>query len=228
MPHTTQAFLDFLHQEARQTERLYVLGDLFEYWAGDDDCDTPYHQKIIKAFADLTHQGVRLFWIAGNRDFLVGAQFAHRTGMQNLTDPSTHDIAGINLLLSHGDLLCTDDVSYMRFRQMVRQEAWQEQFLQKPLAERKAIIHGMRQASMQDQRLKSMAIMDVNQEAVDTLMETQHGSVLIHGHTHRTAQHQERAGIRYVLPDWDCDCTSDKRGGYLLLSHAGEFQFHYI
>lgn len=228
MPETSQAFLHFLRGAATQTEQLFVLGDLFEYWAGDDDCDDPYHQEIIKALAALTHAGVQLFWIAGNRDFLVGAQFAEKTGMQRLADPSTHEIAGLKLLLSHGDILCTDDVNYMQFRQMVRQTAWQQQFLQKPLAERKAIIQGMREASMQDQRQKTMAIMDVNQPAVDALMGAHNAPILIHGHTHRTAQHQEASGIRYVLPDWDCDNAQIKRGGYLSISHSGHIQFHYI
>lgn len=228
MPETTQAFLHFLNHTAKQTKQLYVLGDLFEYWAGDDDCDTSYHQAIIKAFSELTECGVQLFWIAGNRDFLVGAHFAEITGMHRLTDPSIQNISGLTLLLSHGDLLCTDDVNYMQFRNMVRQDAWQQQFLQKPLVERKAIIQGMRQASVQDQRNKTMAIMDVNQQAVDVTMKTHNAPILIHGHTHRTARHQEANGIRYVLPDWDCEKHGMQRGGFLSLDATGQFHFHYF
>lgn len=228
MPKTTQAFLHLLNHTAKQTERLYLLGDLFEYWAGDDDCDAPYHREIINALKKLTDSGVKLFWMAGNRDFLVGASFAEKTGVQRLTDPCIQNFADLKLLLSHGDILCTDDVNYMRFRQMVRQETWQQQFLQKPLAERKAIIQGMREASMQDQRKKTMAIMDVNQQAVDALMSSHDATILIHGHTHRTAQHQEAAGIRYVLPDWDCENPHAMRGGFLSISDAGQIQFHYL
>lgn len=228
MPKTTHAFLHFLNHTAKQTERLYLLGDLFEYWAGDDDCDAPYHQEIIGALKRLTDSGVKLFWMAGNRDFLVGASFAEKTGVQRLPDPCTHHVAGLKLLLSHGDILCTDDVNYMQFRQMVRQETWQQQFLQKPLTERKTIIQGMREASMQDQRQKTMAIMDVNQHAVDALMGSHDASILIHGHTHRTAQHLEVAGTRYVLPDWDCDNLQALRGGFLSLDAKAQFRFHYV
>lgn len=228
MPKTTLAFLHFLGHTATQAKRLYLLGDLFEYWPGDDDCDAPYHQTIIAALKNLTDSGVQLYWIAGNRDFLVGAEFAHKTGVQQLADPCTIKLAEFKLLLSHGDCLCTDDVNYMRFKEMVRQEAWQQEFLQKPLTERKAIIQGMREASMQDQRQKSMSIMDVNQDAVDALMQDHDAAILIHGHTHRTAQHQESRGTRYVLPDWDCDHALVMRGGYLSISDNGEIQFHYL
>lgn len=228
MPKTAQAFLHFLNHTAKQTERLYLLGDLFEYWAGDDDADAPLHQEVIKALKELTEHGVQLFWMAGNRDFLLGSRFAEKTGIQRLSDPSTIHLAGLKFLLSHGDILCTDDHNYMQFRQMVRQEAWQQQFLQKPLAERKAIIHSMREASMQDQRQKSMAIMDVNQAAVDALMKEHDSTILIHGHTHRTAQHQKAAGTRYVLPDWDCESPSAVRGGYLSLDAKAAFHFQYF
>lgn len=228
MPVTTRAFLSFLKKTARQTERLYLLGDLFEYWAGDDDGEHPYHQEIIQALKGLAESGVRLFWIAGNRDFLVGSHFTEMTGIQHLADPCTQQLAGRSLLLSHGDILCTDDVNYMQFRQMVRQETWQQQFLQKPLSERKAIILGMRQASMKDQRQKSMMIMDVNQDAVTQVMQEHSCDILIHGHTHRTARHQEPSGIRFVLPDWDCEDAEDQRGGYLSLDADAQFRFHYF
>lgn len=226
IPKTTLAFLHFLRHTAVHAKQLYLLGDLFEYWAGDDDCDDPYHKVVIEALKNLSNKGVKLFWIAGNRDFLVGSGFSRRTGIQLLADPSIIHLAKLKLLLSHGDSLCTDDVNYMRFREMVRQETWQRDFLQKPLAERKAIILGMRAASMQDQRQKSMSIMDVNQAAVDALMQSHDATILIHGHTHRTAQHQEVAGTRYVLPDWDCDNPQAIRGGYLSISDAGQIQFH--
>ncbi|MFZ6800316.1 UDP-2,3-diacylglucosamine diphosphatase [Undibacterium sp. Di24W] len=228
LPHTTEKFLQFLAIQAVQAQRLYVLGDLFEYWAGDDDCETPYNDSIVTALRAVSDNGVELYWIAGNRDFLVGEDFAQRTGAQLLEDPHELQLAGQHLLISHGDALCTDDVSYMAFRSMVRNPAWQEQFLAKPLSERKAIIQGMRQASSSEQKNKSMTIMDVNQNAVAHLCEQYQGASLIHGHTHRTAMHSEAYGLRYVLPDWDCDRASKLRGGYLQLEADGKLQFFYL
>lgn len=228
LPHTTVAFLQFLATKAMQAERLYLLGDLFEYWAGDDDGETPYNHAIIAALRATSDAGVELYWIAGNRDFLVGESFAHQTAAQILDDPHELQLAGQHLLISHGDALCTDDVGYMAFRSMVRDPAWQEQFLNKPLTERKAIIQGMRQASNSEQKNKSMAIMDVNQNAVARLCEQYPGASLIHGHTHRAAMHTEAHGLRYVLPDWDCDHASTPRGGYLRLEADGKLQFIYL
>jgi UDP-2,3-diacylglucosamine hydrolase len=228
LPHTTEAFLQFLTTQAVHAERLYLLGDLFEYWAGDDDGATPYNHSIIAALTTVSDAGTKLYWIAGNRDFLVGEDFALQTAAQLLEDPHELQLAGQHLLISHGDALCTDDVSYMAFRSMVRDPAWQKQFLSKPLSERKAIIQSMRQASNSEQKSKSMAIMDVNQNAVARLCEQYPGASLIHGHTHRTATHTEAHGLRYVLPDWDCDHTSTPRGGYLRLEADGKLQFIYL
>lgn len=228
IPRTTDQFLDFLHHHAIHTERLYLLGDLFEYWAGDDDIDHPYHHKIIEALRDVADRGVQIFWIAGNRDFLVGESFAERTKAKLLKDPSTLLLANRKLILSHGDHLCTDDVNYMAFRSLVRQENWQQQFLTKPLAERKAIIESMRQASNSAQQDKSMEIMDVNASAVAALHQQFPNSVLIHGHTHRHAIHNEAQGLRYVLPDWDCDNTTKHRGGWLKMTQDGALNFVYL
>lgn len=228
MPKTTASFLDFLGKHAVNAERVYLLGDLFEYWAGDDDSDTAYHQQIILALRALSDAGVQMYWIAGNRDFLIGEHFAKLTKVQQLNDPSQLQLAGRQLVLSHGDALCTDDVNYIAFRSMVRQTSWQTQFLAKPLAERKAIIEGMRNTSNSEQRNKSMAIMDVNQSAVSKLHREFPGSVLIHGHTHRNAIHQEVDGPRYVLPDWECDHADNPRGGWLQLTRDGTLQFIYL
>nr|WP_315486718.1 UDP-2,3-diacylglucosamine diphosphatase [uncultured Undibacterium sp.] len=228
LPHTTEAFLQFLKTQAIHAERLYLLGDLFEYWAGDDDSETPYNHSIIAALRSVSDAGVRLYWMAGNRDFLVGEEFAHQTAAQLLDDPHELQLAGRHLLISHGDALCTDDVSYMAFRSMVRAPAWQQQFLSKPLSERKAIIQGMRQASNSEQKSKSMAIMDVNQHAVTQLCQQYPSASLIHGHTHRTAMHSEAHGLRYVLPDWDCDHAAKPRGGYLRLEVDGKLHFIYL
>ncbi len=228
LPHTTEYFLNFLHKHAMNAERVYLLGDLFEYWAGDDDCEENFNQGIIKAFRELSDAGVELFWIAGNRDFLVGEDFAQQTGIRLLPDPSQLDLAGRHFLISHGDALCTDDTSYMTFRTMVRQLEWQSAFLSRPLAERKAIILNMRKASNVEQQNKSMEIMDVNRHAVDAMSQQYPGTTLIHGHTHRNAIHQENYGMRYVLPDWDCDHGVNKRGGWLRLDASGKLEFNYV
>ena len=224
LPRTTRCFLNFLQDHALQAEQVFLLGDLFEYWAGDDDV-SPYNQKIVDALHAVNEAGVKLFWIAGNRDFLVGEDFARQTGVQLLNDPSELVLAGRHLLISHGDALCTDDLDYMAFRAMVRRSEWQTQFLSKALSERKAIIEGMRKASSQEQKNKTMAIMDVNQTAVSVLCQEYPGATLIHGHTHRTAIHTETYATRYVLPDWDCEHITEQRGGFLRLDADGSLQF---
>lgn len=225
LPRTTQAFIDFLEGPARNARRLYLLGDLFEYWAGDDDIDTPYHKQIAQSLRDVSDAGVAVFWIAGNRDFLVGQAFAREAGLTLLADPHIEDIARTRVVLSHGDAQCTDDQAYMAFRAQVRQPQWQAQFLAQPLSQRKAIIEGMRTGSREAQRAKSYEIMDVNPGAIRSLFESSGATVMIHGHTHRPATHVHEVGgvtcTRHVLPDWDCD-TGTPRGGWLALDTRGE------
>jgi UDP-2,3-diacylglucosamine hydrolase len=220
MPRTTAAFLDFLGHHARRTQQLYLLGDMFEYWAGDDDCADPYHATIIDALRAVSESGVSVFWIAGNRDFLVGPGFAAAAGLQLLAEPHVVKIAGRTLVLLHGDAQCTDDTGYMAFRQQVRQPAWQAAFLAKPLEERKAIIAGMRSNSRAAQREKAYDIMDVNQAEIDRLFAASGAELMIHGHTHRPALHHHASGVRHVLPDWDCDAMPT-RGGWLALARDG-------
>ncbi|RJG00497.1 UDP-2,3-diacylglucosamine diphosphatase [Noviherbaspirillum sedimenti] len=224
LPKTTQAFLDFLQHHARHAGQLYLLGDLFEYWAGDDDLDSPYIGAIIAALRALSAAGVQVFWIAGNRDFLVSEAFAAATGITLLPDPYVTSIAGRQLALAHGDALCTDDTGYMAFRAQVRQPQWQREFLAMPLEKRKAIIAGMRDQSRAAQREKSYEIMDVNPAAVSALFDATGAELLIHGHTHRPARHSHPAQggerLRYVLPDWDCD-TDTPRGGWIALNADG-------
>ena len=221
-PHTTAAFIDFLVRHAQHTRQLYLLGDIFEYWAGDDDMDDAFNHTMINALKSVSDQGVKVYWIAGNRDFLVGEAFAEASGLTRLPDPCVVEMAGERILLTHGDACCTDDADYMQFRSQVRDAKWQQGFLAKPLAERKQMIAAMREGSRAAQREKSMAIMDVNLIAIDTLFR-QHGvKRLIHGHTHRPAIHQTDAGTRHVLPDWDLDHTPH-RGGWLALDLAGGF-----
>ncbi|MCA1322785.1 UDP-2,3-diacylglucosamine diphosphatase [Herbaspirillum sp. alder98] len=221
LPRTTAAFLDFLQTHALQTGQLYLLGDIFEYWAGDDDLVTPYNQQIADALKAVQAQGVALFWIAGNRDFLVGEAFAAAAGLSLLPDPHVITLAGRSIALAHGDAQCTDDVAYMAFRAQVRQPAYQQQFLAMPLAQRKAIIEGMRKNSQQSNQDKSMEIMDVNADAIDALFKQTGVSTLIHGHTHRPALHRlEGDRLRYVLPDWEYDVETP-RGGWISLTDDG-------
>lgn len=224
LPRTTQAFYAFLTQHAMQAERLYLLGDIFEYWAGDDDLATPYNSEIVAALRRLSDSGVQLFWIAGNRDFLVGATFAAAAGLTILEDPQVLRLAGRDITLAHGDAQCTDDTAYMAFRAQVRQPAWQQHFLAMPLAQRKAIIEGVRQNSKDANKEKSYEIMDVNADAISALYDSTGTSTLIHGHTHRPALHVTETGaqtrLRYVLPDWEYDAEST-RGGWMSLSADG-------
>lgn len=227
MPATLSAFLQFLEQVASHAQRLYLLGDVFEYWAGDDDLTDPFLAPIIAALRSLTERGVAVYWLAGNRDFLVGEAFAHATGITLLTEPHRLELGERALLLLHGDAQCTGDQAYMAFRQQVRDPLWQQSFLARPLAERKAIIHGMREGSRAAQREKSMAIMDVTPSEMEQLFHNHKVDTLIHGHTHRPAVHESPGGRRYVLPDWDCD-TEAPRGGWLALHSDGSISRHSI
>jgi UDP-2,3-diacylglucosamine hydrolase len=227
LPHTTKAFVDFLREQAAKVQQLYLLGDLFEYWAGDDDISSSsYHQQIIEAIRNVADAGVKVFWIAGNRDFLIGQDFASAAHLTLLPEPFVTEIVNQRIVLVHGDAQCTDDHAYMEFRAKVRDPAWQREFLAIPLAQRKAIIESMRDGSREAQRSKSYEIMDVNAEAIASLFESTNAMLVIHGHTHRPATHRDKVDgkqlIRHVLPDWDCD-TSPPRGGWLALNADGSF-----
>lgn len=226
MPRTAEAFLAFLRGHAAQARQLYLLGDLFEYWAGDDDIDDSFHRQIVEAIRAVADTGMKVFWIAGNRDFLVGERFAAAAGMTLLPDPSVLNLAGLRIALAHGDAQCTDDRDYMAFRAKVRDAEWQHQFLALPLAQRRAIIDGMRAGSKEAQRGKSYEIMDVNPSAIASLFDEASVDVLVHGHTHRPGRHDDASTgrTRYVLPDWDCD-GSQRRGGWLELGEKGEWRF---
>ena len=223
LPKTTETFFAFLHDHALRTRALYLLGDIFEYWAGDDDLDDAYHRNVINALRSLSDQGVSLNWIAGNRDFLVGETLAAACGLQILTEPHIADIAGRQILLLHGDAQCTDDAAYMSFRTQVRDPEWQRVFLARPLDERKAIITGMREGSRQAQRDKAMEIMDVNSGEISRLFDAYGVTLMIHGHTHRPQAHTGNGRVRHVLPDWDCDAEVI-RGGWIAINAAGEIQ----
>lgn len=204
-PEIADQFLAFLEGDARGAEALYILGDLFEVWVGDDDPD-PHKRQVGDALRALTGSGVPGFFIHGNRDFLIGEDFAAYCGITLLAEPTVTRIAGRRVLLSHGDALCTDDLDYQAFRTMVRDSAWQAQFLAMPLDARQAMAAQARAASKTSMSGKSASIMDVNQTAVETLMREHEVSVLVHGHTHRPAVHRFTLdgddARRIVLGDW--------------------------
>ncbi|UTY60111.1 UDP-2,3-diacylglucosamine diphosphatase [Massilia sp. erpn] len=225
-PAITEAFHRFLREQAPAARQLYLLGDLFEYWAGDDDLQEPFHQQIVDALRRLSDAGVEVFWIAGNRDFLVGSAFAAAAGLTLLPETWVIEAAGQRIVLVHGDAQCTDDIKYMEFRAQVRQPAWQQQFLAMPLAQRKAIIAGLRESSRQEHGNKTYEIMDVTPQAIRTVFEQTGASVMIHGHTHRPALHRLEGGLRrYVLPDWE-PASTPPRGGWIAIGDDGAITRH--
>lgn len=206
-PQATRLFLNFLANRARNAQALYILGDLFEYWAGDDDIDDPHHRPVIAALRALSEGGCALYVMHGNRDFLMGADFAQASGAVLLPDPVLIDLHGRRALLTHGDLQCTDDVEYQVFRSKVRDPLWQQDFLAQPLPQRKAQIAALRARSEQEKSCKDAAIMDVNASAVaDLLRSHDFPPLLIHGHTHRPGRHAVEVDgkrcERIVLADW--------------------------
>lgn len=204
-PAITELFLDFLAGPVRSGDALYILGDLFEAWVGDDD-DAPALQPVLEGLAACTNAGLPVFVMTGNRDFLLGEGFAARTGCRLLPDPSVVDLYGEPTLLMHGDALCTDDLEYQQFRHLVRDAGWQRQFLAKPLVERRRMAAGLRETSRQRTARKALEIMDVNQDAVLSALHEHRVRRLIHGHTHRPATHEltvdGTAATRIVLGDW--------------------------
>lgn len=209
-PDVIQAFLGFIEKEASQADALYILGDFFEAWVGDDYENTLI-ATIKSALKTLSDSGVSLYIMHGNRDFLIGEQFCQQTGATLLTDPCCVELYGQQVLLMHGDSLCTDDHEYMAFRAQVRNPMMQQQLLQKPIAERIAIAQQLRQASGSANSNKADDIMDVNAAEVSKAMLENKVSLMIHGHTHRPQIHQETladseatsAATRIVLGDWD-------------------------
>jgi UDP-2,3-diacylglucosamine hydrolase len=224
-PRTAAAFLRFLAGQARASRALYLLGDLFEYWAGDDDLDTEFHRTIVGAIRALSDAGVAVYWIAGNRDFLVGERFAEAAGLTLLAEPHVLQIAGQRIALVHGDAQCTLDLGYMAFRAQVRDPAWQQQFLAMPLERRQAIIAGLREGSREAHGGKTMDIMDVTPLAIEALHAATGAQTVIHGHTHRPALHRAGDRLRYVLPDWELDAGLD-RGGWIAIDASGAISRH--
>jgi len=224
-PHTAAAFFAFLEERAMAAQALYLLGDVFEYWAGDDDLSDPFHQQVTSAIRAVSDAGVAVYWIAGNRDFLAGQALADAAGLTLLAEPHVTDIGGHHVTLVHGDAECTRDLKYMAFRTQVRDPAWQAQFLAMPLTQRKAIIAGMREGSKEAHATKSYELMDVSPDAVDALFASTGTDIIIHGHTHRPALHQHNGKRRYVLPDWEPD-AEPPRGGWISITSDGAIVRH--
>lgn len=204
-PAITAGFLHFLDGVAREADALYILGDLFEAWIGDDD-PNPLHQRVAAAIRALVDSGVPCYFIHGNRDFLIGKRFARESGMQLLPQEKVLELYGRKVLIMHGDTLCTDDAGYQAFRAKVHQPWLQTLFLALPLFIRHRVAAKMRAGSRAANSSKSLAIMDVNQQAVIEAMEKHRVEWLIHGHTHRPAVHQLTANDapawRAVLGAW--------------------------
>jgi UDP-2,3-diacylglucosamine hydrolase len=206
-PESMAAFRRFAADTAPQAEALYILGDLFEYWAGDDDLPDPFHQQVIAALRGIAAGETRVYLMHGNRDLLMGQVLAQACGASLLDDPTLVDLYGTPTLLSHGDILCTHDAEYQRYRAQVHDPEFQRQFLARPLKERKAWIAQLRARSVAEKQHKDSAIMDANDEAVAALLREYRYPRLIHGHTHRPMRHEHivdgHCCERWVLGDWE-------------------------
>ena len=204
-PDTVQLFIDFMQQRAPRADRLYILGDLFDVWIGDD-LEQPPIPQIKAALRQLTDSGTRVWLMHGNRDFLIGPAFCAQTGVELLQDPTRVTLQGIPTLLMHGDLLCSDDQAYLAFRQQIRDPDVIRQFLSLPISERIRTAAEYRARSGEATSLKAADIMDVNQQTVQHYMHRQGARRLIHGHTHRPGLHRfaldGQPARRYVLADW--------------------------
>lgn len=204
-PEIGDQFLAFLAGEASRADALYILGDLFEVWVGDDDPNT--HYAVIKqALRELVDNGVTTYFMHGNRDFMIGDVFARETGVRILSDPYPVEFYGDKVLLSHGDALCIDDVQYQNARRITRDPEWQAMMLAKPLAERLTIAKHLRAESIAHGATIDQSITDVNQDEVLRVVRDHGVDVLLHGHTHRPAVHAidlgDRVAKRIVLGDW--------------------------
>ncbi len=210
-PEVTRKFIELLTTRATQAHALYILGDLFDTWIGDDDFSPPI-STVKKHLKALTDQGTAVFYIHGNRDFLIGKRFSKQTGVTLLDEYSVIDLYGTSTLLTHGDLLCTDDLPYQEFRIKSHSTEWQENVLSKPLIFRLLYARWYRLRSFFHKRKKSQDIMDVNQQTVEQLMAKYQTMRLIHGHTHRPAVHDLQINgqdaQRFVLAEWKKDSAS--------------------
>ncbi len=220
-PDLTQRFAVFLAgTAAANVDTLFILGDLFEYWIGDDNLTDSFNADVCALLRGTVDMGTDICFIAGNRDFLIGETFATAAGIRLLPETAIVGAGGTATLIMHGDTVCTDDLPYQEFRRMVRSPEWQQRFLARPLPERRAEVESLRRRSTEAMQGKTAAIMDANASAIRAAL-TAHGcSRLIHGHTHRPAHEvfelESGSAERWVLSDWDTD-----RGDALEIGPAG-------
>ena len=200
-PSVTEGFFEFLKTAAQELSHLYILGDLFEAWVGDDD-DSQHAMSVMQKINHATRNGLEIFFIHGNRDFLCGQTFAEQSNLTLLPDPFFLNFFDQKIALSHGDNFCTEDLEYIKFKKEVRSEKWQQEFLQKPLDDRLNIASNMRDASQKNNSNKDISIMDVTPNAIQEFFAEHRIDLLIHGHTHRPNTHQINSGTRIVLGDW--------------------------
>ncbi len=201
-PELTKAFKKFLVSHAANVDSLYILGDLFEAWIGDD-YENDFITEVKFELKKYSSLGKKIYLMHGNRDFLLGDKFCDEIGGVLLDDPTTIKINDFNVILMHGDSLCTDDLDYQSFRTVVRDQTWKNDFLEKEISERIELAQSLREVSKVENKDKAYEIMDVNLMAVNEIFQKFKNDILIHGHTHRPKIHQEKYGTRYVLGDWE-------------------------
>ena len=218
-PEINRSFFSFLHGPACEADALYILGDLFDYWPGDDDLSDPLNAQVAAGLRALGDAGVTVFLMHGNRDFLLSRRFSHATGSTLIADPTVTELYGTTTLLMHGDTLCTDDTRYQAFRRRSRSRPWQWLFLAQPLWLRRAELERVRGVSEVQKKVKPAYIMDVAPAAVEQAFRESGATRLIHGHTHRPSRHVHqvdgRERERWVLSDWYV------RGQYLRVDAHG-------
>lgn len=209
-PQISRSFVQFCRDQACHAQALYILGDFFEYWLGDDALTKipgKTAQVVQKELTALSDQGIDIYFMAGNRDFLLGEDYASSCGMQIINEPVVIDLYGINVLLIHGDAECTDDIPYQQARTMLRDPQWQQQFLSMGIEQRMDFAEKARQQSQQHTQNTTAEIMDINQAAIEDLFTKHQVKTIIHGHTHRPAIHQAHGKQRIVLGDWHHQCS---------------------
>jgi UDP-2,3-diacylglucosamine hydrolase len=221
IPRTVAAFEHFVRRTADSADSVFILGDLFEYWIGDDMLAAdPFSARMAALLHTLTERGIALYVMHGNRDFLLGKRFMKAAGAIWLPDPFVMTAFGSRIVLAHGDALCTADRGYQRFRRLARSRAAQLLFLVWPFKWRRALAERMRSASEEGRVRPVSPLYDVTREGVEALFKSSRTTTMIHGHTHKPAHHQEAGGTRWVLPDWDLD-HGKRRGGYLRIDAEG-------
>jgi UDP-2,3-diacylglucosamine hydrolase len=220
IPRTVAAFEHFIRVTADQADSVFILGDLFEYWIGDDMLAEPFVARMTALMHTLSERGIALYVMHGNRDFLMGKRFMKAAGAIWLPDPVAITAFGTRIALAHGDALCTDDRGYQIFRRFARNRLAQWLFFAWPFRWRRALAENMRKKSQEGREQPTSPRYDVTTRGVAALFRRSRAGTIIHGHTHRPARHQEPGGVRWVLPDWDLD-HGKPRGGYLRIDAEG-------